>query len=369
MKRGFRIAAAALVLAGLAAALTLTMWSDGMPSDVANRQPPAAAIPLAVMGDSNSHSYQDYAWFPADSHERGGAWRPHTFQWTEVLARLRGQELDLGPWVRWGRPGVVARGREWLGLRGGRAPLKEDYLYNFANSGAACKNLLGGRFRQAPRLVALMNEAPERWKRGVVVIRIGQNNWGGSVDLQSRDPAAPELRAATDYCSGEIAAAIDLIHRSHPSTRILLVGVLNQADDPADFAHWQSASETANIKIALDAFNSAIRRLAEGKSNVAFFDDMAWFRSHWGSRGADGKPDYDTVAIGTTLRVTNTAGDHPHNALLADHHAGLAWNALWAQAVVARLRDAFGLPLTPIGDEELAGFVEPLANAPRVPGS
>ncbi|MEJ7687647.1 MAG: hypothetical protein WKG52_11990 [Variovorax sp.] len=133
----------------------------------------SAAIPLAVLGDSNSHSYQDQISFPADSKERGGARRPQTFQWTEVLARMRGHELDLGPWVTWGRPGLVARAREWVGLPGGRAPKKQDYRYNFANSGAACKNLMKGRFRQAPRLVALMDEEPERWKRGVVVMRIG----------------------------------------------------------------------------------------------------------------------------------------------------------------------------------------------------
>jgi hypothetical protein len=59
--------------------------------------------------------------------------------------------------------------------------------------------------------------------------------------------------------------------------------------------------------------------------------------------------------------VTNSNGDEPHNALLADDHAGLVFNALWAQSLVARLREAFALPLTPIGDDELARFVLPLA--------
>ena len=178
----------------------------------------------------------------------------------------------------------MARAREWLGLRGGRAPKKEDYLYNFANSGAACRNLMGGRFRQAPRLVALMDEEPERWMHGVVVIRIGLNNWGGLLDLQARDPSAPELRAATAYCAGEIGAAVALIHASHPSTRILLVGIGNEADDPANFDRWQSAAETANIGTALDGFNAAIRRLADGDPRLAYFDDLAWFQARWGSR-------------------------------------------------------------------------------------
>ena len=59
MKRAIRIAAVAIALVGLAVVLTLVLWSDGMASDVGKTTSPAAAIPLAVMGDSNSHAYQD----------------------------------------------------------------------------------------------------------------------------------------------------------------------------------------------------------------------------------------------------------------------------------------------------------------------
>ncbi|VTU39996.1 hypothetical protein H4CHR_04901 [Variovorax sp. PBS-H4] len=372
MKRSARIAAGGLALAMAAGALVMALWSDGMPHDTPVRSAPASdAIPFAVLGDSNSHSYQDKAWFPPDSTERGGAFRARTFQWTEVLARLRGHQIDPGPWMRWGRPGVVALAREWMGLPGGRAPRKEDYLYNFANSGAACKNLMQGRFRQVPRLVALMDQEPERWRRGVVVIRIGLNSWAGLLDLQASDPDAPELRKVTAFCAGEIRAAVRRIQASHPATRILLVGIGNEADDPANSDRWQSAKESRNIRSALEAFNAAIRQLAQGDERLAYFDDVAWFETHWGSRNAEGKPAYKTVQIGSALRVTNSVGDDPHNSVLADLHSGLVWNALWAQALVKRLRDAFDLPIAPIEDEELRRFLEPLtAAAPaRAPGS
>ncbi|MEJ7687646.1 MAG: hypothetical protein WKG52_11985 [Variovorax sp.] len=147
------------------------------------------------------------------------------------------------------------------------------------------------------------------------------------------------------------------------------MGIGNEADDPAYFDRWHSGAEAANISSALDGFNGAIRQLAIGQPRVAFFDDAAWFRSRWGSRGANGKPAYRAVAVGASLSVTNSAGDDPRNALVSDHHPGLALNALLAQALVVRLREAFGLPLTPIGDEELARFVEPLMGAPTAPGS
>jgi hypothetical protein len=370
VKRSFRIAAWGVALAVLAAVVPLTTWSDGMPPNTLHRPIDPKAIPLAVLGDSNSHSYQDGLSFPAGSPDRGGPLRSNTFQWTEVLARLRGRELDLGPWVKWGRPGVVARGRELLGLEGARAPKKEDYLYNFANSGATCNNLMQSRVRQAPRLVELMDQEPERWKRGVVVIRIGLNNWASQLDVQSRDPAGPAVRAVIDYCTGEIRSAIQLIHATHPQTRILVVGIADETDDPEQFERYQSASATTNLRTALDSFNGALRQLTVGDPRLAYFDDLAWFRRLWGSRTADGKPIYKTVAISPTLRITNTAGDDPRNALLGDHHAGLVWNTLWAQSLVARLNEAFGLSLTTIRDDEVRGFVEPLvARAPRAPGS
>ncbi|MGJ7510877.1 SGNH/GDSL hydrolase family protein [Variovorax sp. GT1P44] len=369
MKRRSRTAALAVVLAATCVVFALTIWSDGMGSTPKNPRPPSASIPIAVLGDSNSQSYQDYNWFPATSNERGGLRRAHTFQWTEVLARLRGQELDLGPWVRWGRAGVVARAREWLGLRGGRAPRKEDYLYNFANSGAACKNLMGGRFRQGPRLVELMNEDPERWSRGVVVIRIGANNWGGQLDMQANDPSAPEVLQTLAFCTGEIRKAVELIHASHPTTRILLVGIANEADDPANFNRWRSARDTANIRAALLKFNSAIREIAAGNPRMAFFDDLGWFESRFGSRDASGEPAYRTFAVGPKLRITNAAGDEPGNLFLGDHHLGVVVNALWTQSLIAYLKDAFGLPLTPISDEELLRFLNPLVDTPTTPGS
>jgi len=352
------VLAAPLLGAGAVAA-----WRDDAPSQaVAAPSTAANAIPLAVLGDSTSHSYQDRTAFPPGTRERGGTFHASTFQWTEVLARLRGNELDLGPWVQWGQPGWFAFAREFIGLPASRAPRKEDYLYNFANSGASCKNLMGDqfgqRFRQAPRLVTLMNQEPERWRRGVVVIYIGANNWSGWLDLQSRDPAAPELRRTIDYCTQQIRAAIDLIHASHPSTRILLVGLVNQADDPENFDKFRSAAATANIKKALAGANAELRKIADADpQRISFADIDDWFVQRWGQRGSAGEPAYKTVTIGPRLRVTNSGGDEPNHTVLRDGHWGVAANAIWAQSFVARLREGFGLALTPISDEEVARFL------------
>ncbi|MBT2325245.1 SGNH/GDSL hydrolase family protein [Variovorax paradoxus] len=352
---------AVVVLAVLTVSV-VAAWGDGVPATVVVPSASANTIPLAVLGDSNSHSYQDRTAFPSGTRERGGALHSRTFQWTEVLARLRGDEIDIGPWVLWGRPGVVAFARELIGLPASRAPQKEDYLYNFANSGAACKNLMGERFgqrfRQAPRLVALMNQEAERWRHGVVVISIGANDWSAWLDLQSRDPSAPELRRTIDYCTHQISVAISLIHASHPSTRILLVGWRTGADDPDSFDKYRSSFAMANIKKALAGANAELRKIAlADPQRIAFLDVEAWFVQRWGERGPNGEPTYKTVTIAPDLRVTNTAGDEPNNAVLNDGHAGVAANAMRAQSLVAQLREDFGLTLTPISDEEVARFL------------
>lgn len=363
LRRLSRFAIGAVVAVAALAFAVVAAWGDGAPSGTTRSSVPPNAIPMAVLGDSNSHSYQDRVSFPPGGSERGGAQRAHTFQWTEVLARLRGKEIDLGPWVRWGRPWPVAWARELVGLQPSRSPIKEDYLYNFANSGAGCRHLMGEHrgqpYRQAPRLVALMDQQPEQWRRGVVVINIGPNDWNPALDdLQARDPSAPQLRSVIDYCAQQISNAIALIHASHPSTRILISGWGNDVDDPENFDKYRDAASTANMRKGFASANATFRKIAEADPRrIAYVDYDAWFAHRWGQRGPNGEPDYKAVQVGPDLRVTNSVGDTPDNAYLNDRHAGTAINALWAQNIVKWLRDDFGMPLTPIRDEEVARFV------------
>jgi len=363
-----RAACRAVGIAVAGAVLVSNAWSTDRPAKGPRPGAPWTAIPIGVLGDSMSQSYQDRLWFPLDKGERGGAFRPRTLQWSEALGRLRSNELDQGPWTRGVRPDAMDRGRAWLGLTKVPAPVKYDYLYNQAISGGACNGLMGGTYQQTPRLVALMNQAPKRWQHGVVVIRIGQNDWSGLIDLQSRDPMAPQLNEAIDYCKDQIVAAIALIRASHPATRILVVGILNEADDPANKDKYQTATATRNLRMALGRFNGMLRLLATSGPGLAYFDDDAWFEARWGRRSPEGKWDFRPVDIGPTLRIAYTAGDEPHNALLNDHHAGLAWNTLWAQSLVTRLNEAFGLALTPVSDAEVEKLLTPLI-APESKGA
>jgi hypothetical protein len=320
----------------------------------------AAATPLAVLGDSNSQGYHDGVNLP----DRFGRYQGVTFQWTEVLSKLRGNELDLGVWGVRGTRRSLAVVMDRLGLRG-RHPRQEDFLHSLAIGGAGCDSLMGYSGRQAPRLVAEMNRRPEPWRHGVVVIRIGVNDL---LSLErstalARDRGDPLTRARIGECLNQISASVALIHAAHAETRIVLVG-LSMGEDPTDFDLWRAPGEYQNLVAGLKPFDDGLRALAAADRRIAFFDDKQWFEDHWGAR--DKPPGYKTVFLGPQRwPVTLTQGDHPANAWTQDLHAGVVWNALWAQSLVALMNSAFGMALTPITDDEVLHFLEPALKLPR----
>lgn len=333
------------------------------------RSPPISPSvpPVAVLGDSDSHSYQDRISFPPRNGERGAEYRDITLQWTEVLARLRGDALDFGAWGTYGWSRIPAFVAKSLGIVV-RKPRRQDYRYNFAMSGAECSDLLTG-WQEAPALVKLMNEEPERWRRGIVIIRIGINTFGKlkSMDGIARDPPDPDVIARIDGCIADYRNAVALIRASYPGTRFVLVGIFDNVNWSRYFDRWQSPGEIANIQKGLDRFDDALRTMAAKDSDIAFFDDRAWFRARWGSRDASGRPAYRTVRF-AGLDVVNAEGNAPHNLALEDGHSGLVSSTLWAQSMLRLLNERFALGIADIDDAEAARFVQAqLDTVPNLP--
>ncbi|HET6788679.1 MAG TPA: GDSL-type esterase/lipase family protein [Aquabacterium sp.] len=360
----------ALLITGLAAlCLGLTwLWSTSIvgstqaPSQTQRRTQP---IRLAILGDSDSQAYQDTVSFPAGSPWRGGEHRPQTWQWSEILAQLRGDQLDLGPWGIWGAPKTMALLQDAIGL-GGRSPRKMDHQYNFAESGAGCDALV--RYRMARRLVQLMDQAPQAWLDGIVVIRIGINDLGTREALQalSADPMDRQVHARITSCIAQHMQAIELIHAHHPRTRIVLVGLFNNMDWPPYAALWQTAQARAHIRQGLAVFNIALQRLAAQDSRLAYFDDEGWFASHWGTRDAQGHRAYRPVNPDGLHPTTHSQGDELTHATLADGHAGTVWNLLWARALIDLINRRYAAHLLPLSDAEVVRFVA-RQYAPPVP--
>jgi lysophospholipase L1-like esterase len=327
----------------------------------------ANRIRLAVLGDSDSQSYQDDYSFPPGSTARGGAFHRSTLQWTEILVRLRSARVDMGPWGEWGQRRSFARVLDWLGLPS-RSPIKQDYSYNVAVSGAVCDDLVSGVYRQAPRLADLMAQEPDPWRTGIVVIRMGGNDIGNHhmLELMAQDPNAPAVKDRSANCVNRIQEAIHLLRAVQPKLRFVIVSPMSDTDDPNNKALWNSAREQANLELGFSYLQNALRDMAARDSAFHFIDDVQWFRSRWGGRDASGKPDYKTVRIGDVLAVTNTTGDDPRNSTLNDDHAGLAFNALYAQFLVDELNSAWKLDVPPISEAELSGFIKPLIQPKQV---
>ncbi|MET1161486.1 MAG: hypothetical protein ABWY48_03020 [Pseudoxanthomonas sp.] len=338
-----------LALAAAILALFLRLHRTGTSAGDAS----SAGVPLAVLGDSDSHAYHDSIAFPAGSEKRGGRYRSTTWQWTELLQRLRGEELDQGAWGVHGTRGMVARANRWLG-REGRSPPKQDYRYNFARSGAECSDLLEGYSQQARALLSLMDQDPARWRNGVVLIRIGVNNFGDAqdMDLLARNPQAAAVQEKIAGCLDAIQRTVALLRGHHPGLRFVLVGIFDNANWPKYLDRWHDPFQLGNIGQGLDVFDNALKDMARKDPGIVFFDDRAWFAERWGSRNDAGLPAYHDLVLGE-LSVRNAAGDAPDHAVLADGHAGTAWNAEWARALVDLLNSRFQLAITPISRAEI----------------
>lgn len=325
----------------------------------------AGHIPVGILGDSDSQSYQGRPPLGLSREAAGGRYHASTLQWPEVLARSHGKQLDLGEWAFWGVPRMLsmARVRDGLGLRW-RAPRKEDYRHNLAWP-SGCSALHEGPLRQAQRLVDIMDEDPAAWERGVVVIRSGVNDIGKqALDALAVDAEDAGVRGLVDTCLRHIGQAVAVIRERHPGVAIVVVGIFNNVHWVPYHDKFQSPQALANIDTGLDRFDGGLRAMARSQSRVVFFDDRAWFARHWGGRDAGGKPAYRTVRLGDGLNVTNTAGDAPTNAVLANQHAGLVWNTLWAQALVELLRTELKMPVEAMTNADVASFVGVKSNVP-----
>lgn len=324
-------------------------------------------IAFAVLGDSDSHSYQDRRSFAPGGKLRGGQYRATTLQWTEALARMRGDQLYPGDWGLHGERRSLALVGRLLGKEPA-PPRKQDYRYNFAVSGSKCRDLMGGKWQFARGLAAQMRREPERWRNGVVVIRIGVNSFGQTEHLKQLaiDSDASGVQEEIARCVGEISETVKLLHAQQPGLRIVLVGVFNNAHWAKRLESWQSPQALANIQAGLDVFDQALREMVAHDSRLAFFDDQAWFKARWGSRDPSGRPAYRSVRMGA-LEVTNSIGDAPQHAVVADGHAGTVYNSLWAQSLVDCLNTSFAMFITPISDAEVLALVQGKAIMPDHP--
>jgi hypothetical protein len=306
----------------------------------------AEPLPVAVLGDSDSHSYRD----AVNGVRRGGPENARTFNWLEVWARLRPGEVDFGPLTVAGDRRSVARLKSAIGVPT-RTPKKADYLYNYAWSGARCASLNGEWPEQARRLATRLRQDTARWDAGLVIIRIGVNDFGQAAHLRAWSADPDSARPVVDACVAEIAAAVRAI-RGVSRAHIALVGIAYDYNtlSIADVAD----RDVLAVKGALSRFDEGLSALAEADSRVAFIDDYAWFQKRYGSRESGALASSAMVA---GLSLQNAPGDSPTHMHTADKHAGTVASGLFLQHFILRLNEAFGWRLSVPADEEIVNLV------------
>ncbi len=337
------------------------MWALGGGSvPVANgalANGPAASPPrrvrLAVIGNSDSHAYHDSVTFPTGSPLRGGDRR--AWQWTELVARWRGDAIDQGAWGVRGWSPRVAHALSLVGVAV-RAPRKQDFAFNVATSGATCATL-GAPRGQVAQLAAAITDDAAAWAGGIVLIRIGINDLGGADALEAVAAHGLSARdqAAIGGCVAAVRDAVTRLRAVQPALRFLLVGIADNANWPPNLGRFRGAEAMRHLAAYHDAYDDGVRGIVAATPGAQFWDDRAWFAGHFGGRAPDGTPAYRAVEIGG-VRVTVSQGDDPAHLVVADGHAGSLVNALWARDLVVRLARDFGVAVAPVTDAELAAF-------------
>lgn len=303
--------------------------------------PPEGALPIAVLGDSDSHSYGDQV----NDLARGGAYQEWTFNWLEAWNRLRPHEIDLGAFQQAGSGRTLAKIQAYLGGNP-RVPPKMDYAFNYALSGLTCASLQNEWPEQGRWLLARLRNAPRFWENGLIVIRLGVNDFGQQHHLQqwSDDPASGKV--LVDRCLEDIADMVTAL-RDVSSAYIALVGISHDYDLP--FTEDYSPEKLTNIIGVLDHFDRGLIKRADGDPRIAIVQDSDWYRSHFGSHREGIRPDAQIGGV----QIVNAVGNNPDHLILEDHHAGTVAAGLFLQDAIRQLNQAFELDLTPVTDEEL----------------
>lgn len=325
----------------VAVLIGMVLAGTSLVPELSQSSPPEDGRPIAVLGDSDSHSYRD----DVNGILRGGAYHERTFNWLEVWDRLHPDEIDLGTFEETGSGRTVAKVQAFLGGTP-RVPPKRDYAFNYALSGMTCSSLQNDWPEQGRWLLARLHHEPEPWQHGLVVIRLGVNDFGQQSHLRqwADDPAAGN--AIVDRCLDDIDGMVTAL-RTVSTAYIALVGISHDYD--LTLAEDYSPAELDNIIAVLERFDHGLAARAAGDPRVAFVQDSSWYRPYFGSRREGIRPD---ARIGG-VRIVNAVGDRPDHLILEDGHAGTIASGLFLQEAIRQLNQAFGLGLTPVSDEEL----------------
>lgn len=330
----------------------LSYWLFLSKTGIDTSDPGDAPLPVAILGDSDSHSYRD----KYDNKARGGDFHSVTYNWPALWDRFRSEQVNLGAFGTWGESYRRARIKNWLKLPA-RAPKKLDFDYNYAISGLRCQSLLEGWPYQAKWLISRLQRSPDFWEKGLVIIRIGVNNLGSTKQLEQWGVSGLDKTAkdVVSECVRQITEATEQLLASHPSVKIAILGMCRDCNLTESYKHWPTLENIKNRDQVLGSFDQQLKSYVQNKKRVLFIDDVAWQIKRYSDRYNE--PIKLETRLADKVTIKSRQGDHPSNLILADYHAGTVYNGFWLNNLIEQLNQGFELELSPLSEEEILSVI------------
>jgi hypothetical protein len=262
------------------------------------------------MGDSASDSYRA-------NDNRGGAYRPVTFNWLELLVRTG--RVDAGPWGSFTEPRRI------------------DYARNWARSGATVTTLLS-RYQHTGLAAQVAPEGVE-----FAVLWIGANDFhpnSGYRDVYTGTVSGAALQRKIDRMIAYTRTAAETVRNA--GTNILILPVADYGYQPAMILRYPDPVKRARVSNAIAAVNAGVQQHFAGQPSVVVVS-MAESLSIYAQ---------PLVVDGVTMNCA-AQGDHPSYCVLADGHAGTVLNGLLANLIIGKVNAAFGLGIMPLTQLEI----------------
>lgn len=278
------------------------------------------SLRIGILGDSTVDEYRG-------SDNRGGEYAEHTFNWLELLVRLR--NFDAGQWEDWPEP------------------RRTGYEYNWARSAATARSLLDDG--QHTGLAEQVSEG----LIDVVVVSVGVNDFAIFNDeyeaVYSGDITAETLDQKINDLISDYTTAVDTILAAR-DIPVIVSTIPDQSLTPSVMGDVRF-SDPSRRQIVSDA----IRRVNEGIIAMANERDLPYL-------------DFDAMYLsllpliekgftieGSTINLF-ARGDDPHNGVLSDGiHPGTVVEGIVANTYLELINKALNLNIPLLTDAEIAG--------------
>ena len=273
----------------------------------------ATALHIGVIGDSGLDEYR------ADN-ARGGSYAAVTFNPLEMLVRVLGTSvIDSGPW-------------------GTRAePRRSGYEYNWARDGATAGDAYsgsGGISITSPDQIAGLSAQVSAGSVDSVVIWIGANDfalWNGTyAAVYNGTVSGANLTAKINSIITNITNALDSVLAAG-AARVLVANLINISTYPYIQVDYPNAAYRQRVTDSIDTINAAVDDLVASYPAVGLIDRSTEMTQLLAAYPPDGS---SNITVAGEV-IAPTAGDEPHNALLADgQHYGTIYSSILANILV-----------------------------------